>query len=128
MFTLKKLTPVLLVESIEIILPFWKRLGFAIAAEVPHGMELGFVILVKDGVEVMYQTRAATKDDLPALADAPSAGLFFLEVSDLDALIATLGDAPVVVPRRKTFYGTDEIGVRDPAGNLFLFAKTEAAE
>ncbi len=128
MFTLKKLTPVLLVDKIEPVLPFWKRLGFQITAEVPHGMDLGFVILGRDGLEVMYQTRTATKDDLPALADEPSAGLFFLEVSDLDALIAALGDAPVVVPRRKTFYGTDEIGVRDPVGNLFLFAQTEAAE
>ena len=29
----------------------------------------------------------------------------------------------VVVPRRQTFYGADEIGVREPGGNLVMFAQ-----
>jgi len=28
-----------------------------------------------------------------------------------------------VVPRRQTFYGTDELIVRDPAGNTITFAR-----
>jgi hypothetical protein len=31
--------------------------------------------------------------------------------------------APVVVPRRKTFYGMEEIGVREPGGNSVTFAQ-----
>src|SRR5688572_19144484 len=103
MFNLKKLTPVLLVEAIEPVLPFWKQLGFEVTAEVPHGDRLGFVILVKSGVELMYQTRDAMKDDLPTFAETNSQGLYFLEVDDLEDVIARLGATPLAVARRKTF-------------------------
>jgi len=32
-------------------------------------------------------------------------------------------DLEKVVPRRKTFYGTDEIGVREPGGRIVMFAQ-----
>jgi hypothetical protein len=93
---LKKLSPVLLVDAIEPCLPFWDRLGWVNVAEVPHGDVLGFVILVKDGLEVMYQTRASVAADIAALTDLPTGGTFlFLEVDDLDAVIrAVAGRAP----------------------------------
>ena len=57
---MNRLTPVLMVEAIEPCLPFWvDRLGFSKTVEVPHGDRLGFAILVRDGVELMYQTRAS---------------------------------------------------------------------
>ncbi|MCL4214992.1 MAG: hypothetical protein KJZ74_13870 [Gemmatimonadales bacterium] len=122
-YTLKKITPVLMVEAIEPCLPFWKALGFEQVAEVPHGDGLGFVILVKDGVELMYQTRASVHDDMPSLAKAPMGGTtLFLEVTDLEAVIKALGKTPVLVPRRQTFYGMDEIAVREPGGNPVVFA------
>lgn len=125
---LRKITPVLMVEAIEPCLAFWERLGFANVAQVPHGEGLGFVMLVKDGLEVMYQSRASVADDLPALAALPMGGTFlFLEVDDLDAVIAVLADAPVVSGRRKTFYGMEEIGVREPGGNVMIFAMPVAS-
>ena len=126
--TMKKLTPVLFVEAIEPCLAFWTRLGFEATVSVPEGDRLGFVILVKDAVEVMYQSRASLRKDVPALADLPSASALYLEVADLDAVVACLGGAPVVVPRRKTFYGAEEFGVREPAGNVVTFAKQAAPE
>jgi hypothetical protein len=120
---LKRITPILLVDEIEPCLAFWDALGFDKTAEVPHEGRLGFVILEKSGLEIMYQTRASVAADLPALADAPAQGTFlFLEVMDLDATIEAVGDAPVVFPRRKTFYGMEEICVREPAGNVVTFA------
>ena len=69
--TMKKLTPVIMVDAIESCLPFWERLGFAKTAEVPEGDRLGFVILQKDSVEVMYQTHESVEKDaagrIPAL-------------------------------------------------------------
>ena len=57
LMNVKKITPVLLVDAIEPILPFWiDRLGFTKAIEVPDGNKLGFVDLQKGSVEVMYQT------------------------------------------------------------------------
>jgi len=47
----------------------------------------------------------------------------FVEVEALDPVIEALGqDADVVVPRRRTFYGMDEIFVRAPCGTLVGFA------
>ena len=48
--------------------------------------------------------------------------VLFIEVEDLDAVIELLGGAPVLQPRRTTFYGMEEIAVREPAGNAVTFA------
>lgn len=124
MMSMKRLTPVLMVEAIEPCLAFWERLGFANVAQVPHGDRLGFVILVKNEVEIMYQSRASVAEDVPGLAAAPMGGsMLFIEVSDLDGVTSLLGDATVTFPRRTTFYGMDEIGVREPGGNAVTFAQ-----
>jgi catechol 2,3-dioxygenase-like lactoylglutathione lyase family enzyme len=120
----KKLTPVLYVDAIEPCLDFWTKLGFEKTAEVPEGDRLGFVILKKDDVEVMYQTRASVAHDIPALKDSPAQGTFlFFEVDDINAFERVLSGANYVIPRRKTFYGSDEIIVREPAGNVVAFAQ-----
>ena len=124
--TMKKLTPILYVDRIEPAIPFWvDRLGFELVAEVPHGEHLGFLILQKDGIEIMYQTRASVHADAPELAARmPMEGTFlFIEVEDLDAVEGALHDVERVVPRRKTPYGAVEIYVREPAGNLVGFAQ-----
>lgn len=120
---LKRITPVLLVDEIEPCVLFWEALGFDKTADVMHEGRLGFVILEKSGLEIMYQTRASIASDLPALADAPGGGTYlFLEVMDLDQTIEAVEGAPIVFPRRKTFYGMEEIGVREPGGNPVTFA------
>ena len=120
---IRQLTPVLLVEEIEPVLSFWERLGFERTTEVPEGDRLGFVILVRDDVQVMYQSRASVRRDVAPLADAPAnASFLFITVDDLDAFERNLDAAPVV-PRRRTFYGADELIVRDPAGNVVTFAQ-----
>ncbi|HEX5725542.1 MAG TPA: VOC family protein [Longimicrobiaceae bacterium] len=121
---MKKVTPLLYVEAIEPSLPFWERLGFERTAEVPEGDRLGFVILKQDGVELMYQTRASVQGDVPALAGQPMGGGFlYIEVDDLDAVERALAGVQPVIPRRKTFYGADELIVREPAGNVVSFAQ-----
>lgn len=122
---MKRLTPVLLVEEIEPCLPFWvDRLSFEKTTEVPEGDRLGFVILARGGIEIMYQTRASVKGDIPALAASPAGGAFlFIEVEDLDAIERSLAGIEPVTPRRKTFYGADELIVREPGGNVITFAQ-----
>src|SRR3981189_2610031 len=111
----KKLTPVLFVEKIEPILPFWTD-------------HLGFVILQQGSVEVMYQTYASVEKDLPAIAQDVRKGPTFLyiEVENLDAIKPALKSADVYLPERTTFYGAREIGVRDPAGHFLTFAQMSA--
>jgi uncharacterized glyoxalase superfamily protein PhnB len=126
---MRKLSPVLIVDAIEPCLDFWvNRLGFAKTVEVPEGDRLGFVILAKDGVEVMYQSVESANKDIPALIGdratkhIPSVGLF-IEVSDINAVESAMRGADVVVPRRRTFYGMDEVGAREPAGHIVIFAQ-----
>ena len=121
---MNRLTPVLVVDSIEPVLPFWDQLGFSKTAEVPHENALGFVILERDQIQIMYQSRASVAADVPALAASASYPTYlFVEVDDLDGVVALLGGVSPVVPRRKTFYGADEYIVRDPAGNTVTFAQ-----
>ena len=131
---MKKATPLLTVETIEPCLPFWtERLGFELTATVPHGDALGFAMLHKGGVELMYQSLASVAADLgPAGAaaghpDLPqrlagSTTALFVEVEALDPIVAALEGVDVVVPRRQTFYGMDEVFVMAPCGTLVGFA------
>jgi uncharacterized glyoxalase superfamily protein PhnB len=123
----KKLTPILFVESIEPVLSFWtERLGFEVAVQVPEGERLGFVTLRRGAVEIMYQTRESVKNDIPELADSPMQGtLLFIEVEDLEEVERGLEGVRPIIPRRKTFYGSDELVVREPAGNVVTFAHFE---
>lgn len=125
--SISSIAPVLAVARIEPVLPFWvERLGFATTAEVPHEDHLGFVILEKDGTTVMYQTYDSLAADAPALGAMAGTAMLFVVVSDVDAVERAVDGAEVVVPRRRTFYGMDEIGVRDPAGHVILFAQPVA--
>jgi uncharacterized glyoxalase superfamily protein PhnB len=120
---MKKLTPNLIVDSIEASLPFWvDRLGFTRQTEVPEGDRLGFVILTRGPVELMLQSRASVQKDVAPLADGPYRSALYLEVDDLAPIRAALAGWPLVVPERTTFYGARELIVRDPAGNAVSFA------
>ena len=127
---IKKLTPVLFVEKIEPVLPFWtEQLGFVKTVEVPEDGRLGFVILQQGNVEVMYQTYASASKDLPQVQSEVQKGPTFLyiEVENLDALKPALVSSHVYLPERKTFYGAREIGIRDPAGHYLTFSEMSAA-
>lgn len=123
----KKVTPVLIVDAIEPVLPFWQALGFEQVVAVPHGDHIGFVILVRDSVEVMYQSVASVREDTPATLTGPrplGAAAIYIEVDDFEAVAAKVPkDAEVVAPRRVAPYGATEIFVRDPAGNVIGFAQ-----
>ena len=131
---MKKLTPVFVVERIEPCLDFWvNRLGFAKTVEVPHGACLGFVILARGNVEIMYQTVDSVREDAPVVLEGRSDGASpngtYIEVSDIDDVEKRLAGWEITLPRRTTFYGATEIGVREPAGNFIMFAQmTQGAQ
>jgi hypothetical protein len=81
----------------------------------------------KDGVEVMYQTRASVIAGTPEQANdltGHGAALFITvpTVGDLDAIESRAAGAPVVKPRHDTFYGSTEFYVREPGGTVVGFA------
>jgi uncharacterized glyoxalase superfamily protein PhnB len=125
----KKITPVLLAEEIESAAKFWtERFGFTKIAEVPEGDKLGFVMLQKDGVELMYQSYASVekdrKDD-PLLSREMRKGptYLYIEVDSLNSVIAAAKGLDVAMTERTTFYGAKEIGYMDPAGHYIIFAE-----
>jgi uncharacterized glyoxalase superfamily protein PhnB len=125
----KRITPVLYVQQIEPCVIFWvDRLGFKKTVEVPDGDRLGFVILERDGLEIMYQSFSSAEKDAPAAAREINGGRTFLyiEVDRLETVMDAMKGATVVVPLRTTFYGAKEIGVTDPAGHVIVFAEMTA--
>ena len=130
--TISKITPILMVEEVEPCIQFWvERLGFDKATEVPDGDKIGFAILQKGGLELMYQSYASMEKDLHGkdIAQQTRRGptCLYVEVENLDQIIVATQGAPVVVPVRDTFYGAKEIGVKDPAGHIMVFAQFGAA-
>lgn len=127
---MKKLTPIIVVDTIEPCLSFWtERLGFTVTTEVPHGERLGFVILEQGAVEIMYQARASIEADVPSVAasGAGTRSLLYIEVGDVADVARRLTGIEPAVPMRKTFYGSEEIFVRAPCGTLVGFAQFGAA-
>ena len=123
---MKKLTPNLIVERIEDCLPFWvDRLGFTKVVEAPVDDRLGFVILKRDAVELMLQTRAFLEKDVPEITDGPHRAVLYIETKDLRPIRASLKGWSSVVPERTTSYGAREIIVRDPAGHVIFFSTFE---
>ncbi len=129
--TVRKITPVLLVKEIESIVPFWvDRLGFTKTIEVPDGNKLGFAAFQKGAAEVMYQTYASVEKDAPASMSAEARKgptYLYLEVGDLDAVLAAMKDVKIVMPVRTAFYGMREFGVQDPGGHFITFAQPVTA-
>ena len=123
---IKRITPVLYVDKIEPCIPFWvERLGFEKTVEVPDGDSLGFVMLNKGSLEIMCQSFASAEKDAAAIAKEISGGRTFLyvEVDNLEEVITAMQGANLVLPKRTTFYGATEIGVKDPAGHMIVFAE-----
>ena len=124
-----KITAVLIVDSIEKSLPFWvDRMGFTKTAEVPEGEALGFVILVRDGAELMLQTVESVRKDAPQFVPQGAGynvGLF-MEVPDFADVLKRLDGYPIALPDRTTFYGMREIGVREPSGHIVIFAAAKS--
>src|SRR5579864_4914531 len=74
----KRITPILFVEEVEPCAKFWvERLGFQKTAEVPQGDKLGFVMLQKGNVELMYQSYASVDKDVSAISQAVRKGRTF---------------------------------------------------
>jgi uncharacterized glyoxalase superfamily protein PhnB len=124
---LTQLTPVMIVERVEPCVQFWvSHLGFTMENQVPgEDGKLIFASVKRDGIEVMYQTRASVAAEHqgdPKELEGHSVALF-ITTDDLDAVERAVAGAPVVKPRHTTFYGSTEIYVREPGGNTVGFAQ-----
>lgn len=124
---LERLTPVLIVDSVEPCTAFWiDRFGFELSNQVPGpNGKLVFASVSRDNVEIMYQSRASVLEDgtVSAAELAGHSVALFLHVASIDDVERALAGAPVVKARHETFYGSTEIYVREPGGNTVGFAQ-----
>jgi uncharacterized glyoxalase superfamily protein PhnB len=123
--TVKRLTPNLYTDDVESCVRFWvERMHFEKTVEVPDGGRLAFAALQKGSIELMYGSYASLEKEAGiAKAFQRGTGFLFIEVDDLDAVLAAMKGVPLVAPVHKTFYGATEFTVKDPAGHLITFAQ-----
>src|SRR5438067_7743206 len=122
--TVKRLTPNLYTDDVESCVKFWvERMHFEKTMEVPDGERLAFAALRKGEIELMYGSYASlAKEPVVAGSYQKGTNFLFVEVDDLDAVLAAMKGVPTVAPVHKTFYGSTEFTVKDPAGHLVTFA------
>ncbi len=126
---LKRMTPILVVDTIEPCLELWvDRLGFKKTAEVPEGDRLWFVMMERDGIELMIQTKASVEKDVPAVAEAIKTTALFIEVEDLEPFRKALAGDRHIFEERKTFYGSTEIAIWTPGGHVVTFAQMDKTD
>jgi uncharacterized glyoxalase superfamily protein PhnB len=120
----KRITANLYAVEIEPCVRFWQRLGFEKTMEVPAGNKLAFAALKKGDLELMYGTYASLEQDADvAKAFHRGTSYLFVEVENLDEVIPAISAAELVKGVHKTFYGSKEISVKDPAGHIITFAQ-----
>lgn len=129
---LKKLTPNLMVEDVGRTLDFYRDvLGFQVLTTVPPDQPpFTWGMVSRDGVELMFQSRASLGADIPALADAPigASQTFYIEVEGIDALYAAIKDrVEIVLDMHTTFYDTREFAFRDVNGYILAFSEAAQA-
>ena len=123
-------TPIQIVDTIEPNLDFWeKRLGYKRTAEVPPGSkQLDFVILEKDGLEVMLQTLKSVKEDASSAKSTEkyrnNQTVLYIEVDSLEEAARALKGVPIVMEPIDRPYGMRELVVRDPSGYVICFAQS----
>jgi catechol 2,3-dioxygenase-like lactoylglutathione lyase family enzyme len=136
---LKKLTPNLVVSSVERSLAFYRDvLGFTVTATVPDEGRLRqgsgaqgplvFAALSSGPVEVFLNAPEPATAEYPAFQGRPLGGTLtlFIEVTNIHQAHASLQPkVRIVMPLEKKWYGVTEFAFEDPDGYLITFAERE---
>ena len=123
----KKLTPNLLVASVERSLAFYvDTLGFERGMTVPDASPLAFASVTSDTVEIFFNDAAGAVKEYPGFGGKPigATGTLFIEVEGIDALHDRLKPiVTIVMPIETKFYGMREFAMEDPDGYVITFAE-----
>ncbi len=125
-----RMTPLLYVDEVEDCLPFWTDgLGFEKALGVEDGGKLLFALLRKGEQELMLNSRQLIRRESPLVADftKPNAPVY-VDVENLSSVRELAKKYAVIVPEYQTSYGTHEMILQEPGGNLVWFASQAEAE
>ena len=123
----KKLTPNLLVASVERSLAFYVgTLGFERGMTVPEQSPFVFASVTSGPVEIFFNDAAGAVKEYPAFAGKPigATGTLFIDMDGVDALHQRLqGHVPIAMPLVTQFYGMREFAIEDPDGYVITFAE-----
>ena len=129
-YEIKKLTPNLVVSSVEQSLAFYSDvLSFAKTATVPDESPYVFAAVQSGPVEIFFNARSAAIEEHPSLANMPIGGTLtlYMEVSEVAKLYDHLkARVKVTMPLEKKFYGVTEFAFEDPDGYVITFAERTA--
>jgi catechol 2,3-dioxygenase-like lactoylglutathione lyase family enzyme len=124
---LKKLTPNLVVSSVERSIAFYRDvLGFSVAFTVPEASPLVFAAVQAGPVEIFLNALEPAIAEYPAFKGKPLGGTLtlFIEVTGIQAVHNSLKDrVKIVMPLEKKWYGLTEFAFEDPDGYLITFAE-----
>jgi uncharacterized glyoxalase superfamily protein PhnB len=126
-YEIKKLTPNLIVSSVEQSLAFYcDVLGFTKTGTVPDASPYVFAMVQSGAVEIFFNARGPAVEEYPALANMPIGGTLtlYMEVSGVATIYDDLkGRVKVTMPLEKKFYGVTEFAFEDPDGYVITFAE-----
>jgi uncharacterized glyoxalase superfamily protein PhnB len=126
-YEIKKLTPNLIVSSVEQSLAFYcDVLGFTKTGTVPDASPYVFAMVQSGAVEIFFNARGPAVEEYPALANLPIGGTLtlYMEVSAVANIYDDLkGRVKVTMPLEKKFYGVTEFAFEDPDGYVITFAE-----
>jgi uncharacterized glyoxalase superfamily protein PhnB len=126
-YELNKLTPNLIVSSVEQSLAFYcDVLGFTKTATVPDQPTYVFAAVQSGPVEIFLNARDAAVEEYPSLANMRIGGTLtlYMEVSSVAKVYDDLkGRVNLTMPLEKKFYGVTEFAFEDPDGYVITFAE-----
>ena len=126
-YTFSKLTPNLIVASVERSLAFYTDvLGFSKQWTVPDASPYVFAAVVSGPVEIFLNAPEPAIAEYPSLKDRSIGGTLtlFIEVTDIQSVYESLkGHVNVVMPLEKKWYGVTEFAFTDPDGYVVTFAE-----
>jgi lactoylglutathione lyase len=124
---IKKLTPNLIVSSVEKSLAFYEGvLGFTRAMTVPEQSPFVFASVTSGPVEIFFNDQSTVAKESPQFAGKAFGGgnTMFIELEGVDAYHdAIQGRVKMVMPIVTQWYGMREFAIEDPDGYVITFAQ-----
>lgn len=123
----KKLTPNLIVSSVEQSLAFYEGvLGFTRAMTVPEESPFVFASVTSGPVEIFFNDRSTVAKESPQFAGRTFGGgnTMFIELEGIDAYHDSVKDrVKIVMPITTQWYGMREFAIEDPDSYVITFAE-----
>src|SRR6267154_1558898 len=125
---MESLVPNVFVNDMNATIAFYKQLGFETTMTVPEKGDFDWVMMVKEGVTMMFQTYANLGDALPEIKRTGGGSLLlYIRLKGIRSFHDKIKDkAKVIVELSKTFYGATEFSIVDNNGYVLTFAEDEA--